>query len=69
MPHFLTAALYKFVELPDYAALQAPLLACCEANGVNPIEYLRDVLLRISSHPATRIDDLLPDRWKAAESA
>ena len=34
MPHFLTAALYKFVELPDYAALQAPLLACCEANGV-----------------------------------
>ena len=34
MPTFLTAALYKFVELPDYAALQAPLLACCEANGV-----------------------------------
>ncbi|MES2510996.1 MAG: rhodanese-related sulfurtransferase [Pseudomonadota bacterium] len=31
---FLTAALYKFVELPDYALLQAPLLACCEANGV-----------------------------------
>ena len=31
---FLTAALYKFVELPDFAALQAPLLACCEANGV-----------------------------------
>jgi UPF0176 protein len=34
MPAFLTAALYKFVELPDYAALQAPLLACCEAHGV-----------------------------------
>ena len=34
MPSFLTAALYKFVELPDYAALQAPLLACCETNGV-----------------------------------
>lgn len=31
---FLTAALYKFVRLPDFAALQAPLLACCEANGV-----------------------------------
>ena len=31
---FLTAALYKFVELPDFAELQAPLLACCEANGV-----------------------------------
>ena len=34
MPDFLTAALYKFVELPDFAELQAPLLACCEANGV-----------------------------------
>ena len=34
MPDFLTAALYKFVELPDFAKLQAPLLACCEAQGV-----------------------------------
>ena len=34
MPAFLTAALYKFVELPDHADLQAPLLACCEAHGI-----------------------------------
>ncbi|MEC5213370.1 UPF0176 protein [Polaromonas sp. CG_9.5] len=34
MQDFLTAALYKFVELPDHAELQAPLLACCEAQGV-----------------------------------
>ncbi|WP_309680218.1 rhodanese-related sulfurtransferase [Polaromonas sp.] len=34
MQDFLTVALYKFVELPDFAALQPPLLACCEANGV-----------------------------------
>lgn len=34
MPDFLTAALYKFVELSDFAELQAPLLACCEAHGV-----------------------------------
>ena len=31
---FLTAALYKFVELPDFAALQAPLLATCGAHGI-----------------------------------
>ncbi|WP_332777755.1 oxygen-dependent tRNA uridine(34) hydroxylase TrhO [Polaromonas sp.] len=31
---FLTAALYKFVELPDFAELQPPLLAFCEAHGV-----------------------------------
>ena len=34
MQDFLTAALYKFVELPDFAELQAPLLACCEAHCV-----------------------------------
>ena len=31
---FLTAALYKFVELPDFADLQLPLLALCEAHGI-----------------------------------
>ena len=34
MPDFLTAALYKFVTLPDHAALQAPLQAFCEAKDV-----------------------------------
>lgn len=34
MANFLIAALYKFVHLPDFEALQAPLLACCEANEV-----------------------------------
>jgi transposase len=44
------------------------LVATCEANGVNPLDYLRDVMLRISTHPADRIDELLPDQWKPAES-
>lgn len=34
MPDFLTAALYKFVDLPDYAVLQAPLQSFCEAQDV-----------------------------------
>lgn len=34
MRDFLTAAFYKFVDLPDFAALKAPLLACCEAHHV-----------------------------------
>ncbi len=33
-PRYLTAALYKFVDLPDHEALREPLLACCEANAV-----------------------------------
>ena len=38
------------------------LVATCEANGVNPLAYLTDVLGRLSS--TTRLDDLLPHRWK-----
>ncbi|NNF80047.1 MAG: rhodanese-related sulfurtransferase [Rhizobiales bacterium] len=34
MSHVLVAALYKFVTLPDYEALQAPLQQACEQNGV-----------------------------------
>jgi UPF0176 protein len=34
MSQILIAALYKFVSLPDYAALRAPLLACCRRNAV-----------------------------------
>ena len=34
MTRFLTAALYKFVELPDYADLQAPLLARCQQHHI-----------------------------------
>jgi transposase len=32
--------------------------------GVNALAYLEDVLTRVQSHPSSRIDDLLPDRWK-----
>lgn len=34
MSKYLTAALYKFVSLPDYKALQAPILAACVVNHI-----------------------------------
>jgi len=40
------------------------LIATCEANGFNPVDYFADVLLRVQTHPASRIDELLPHRWK-----
>ena len=30
--------------------------------------YLRDVLERVSTHPNSRIEELLPDRWEPAEA-
>jgi transposase len=45
-------------------AILYTLVASCEKNGVNPIAYLTDVLMRVQTHPASRIDELLPHRWK-----
>ena len=39
------------------------LVASCELNGINPVSYLADVLLRVDRHPAAKIDELLPDAW------
>lgn len=39
-PAFLTAAFYKFVDLPDYQARRAPLLALCEARNVKGLILL-----------------------------
>ena len=42
------------------------LLATCKLHGVNPFEYLRDVLVRISEHPASDVLALSPKAWKHA---
>ena len=34
MSKYLTAALYKFVSLPDFKALQAPILAACTIHNI-----------------------------------
>jgi transposase len=44
------------------------LVATCEANAVNPVTYLADVLMRVNSHPASAIDELLPHRWRGPSS-
>lgn len=44
------------------------LIATCDACGVNPMEYLPDVMRRLSSHPASQIRELLPDRWQSVSA-
>lgn len=53
------------------AAILLSLIQSCKLLGNEPFAYLRDVLDRVSTHPASRISDLLPDRriWTAPPSA
>lgn len=51
------------VETGDHLATLYSLVSSCEASDIDPVEYLKDVLLRIDTHPASRIDELLPHKW------
>ena len=45
-------------------AILLSIAATCQLHGINPEEYLADVLIRVQTHPASRLDDLLPHNWK-----
>ena len=45
------------------AAAIMSLLHSARINGHDPYAYFKDVLDRLPTHPASRIDELLPHRW------
>jgi transposase len=45
------------------AAAIMSLIGSAKMNGLDPYAYLRDVLERLPTHPASRIAELLPHRW------
>jgi transposase len=50
------------------AAIIYSLVASCRPCGIDPFAYFRDVLERISTHPANRVAELIPRNWKSARS-
>jgi transposase len=51
------------------AAVLTSFIATCKRLGIDPFAYLRDIFERISTHPQTRLAELLPDQWRAAQRA
>ena len=51
------------------AAAMYSLIVTCKMNDVDPQAWLADVLSRIAEHPAHKLDELLPWRWRARETA
>lgn len=43
------------------------LIQTCRGLGVNPQEYLEDVMRRLMDHPANKLYELLPDQWAIAK--
>lgn len=56
-------------EAAKRTAMLYSLLGTCKMNGVDPSEWLHDVLERIPTHPVNRIGELLPHRWKPRQQA
>jgi transposase len=51
------------------AAVMYSLVQTCQHLGIEPWRYLRDVLEWLPTHPAERLEELLPDRWAHAQRA
>lgn len=47
-----------------YATIAFTLIESCKMNGINPWEYIMDVLQRLDSHPAKEVHLLMPKNWK-----
>ena len=50
------------------AAAIMSLLHSARINGHDPYAYFKDVLERLPTHPASRVDELLPHRWAPPDS-
>ena len=48
------------------AAVLTSFTTTCKRLHIDPFAYLMDVFERISAHPMKRLEELLPDKWKAA---
>jgi len=50
------------------AAIIYSLVASCKLNDIDPFAYFDNVLRKVSTHPASRIDELLPNNWGKSNS-
>lgn len=51
------------------AAVIMSLIQSAKLNGHDPYRYLKDILERLPAYPASRIDELLPHRWRPTPTA
>jgi transposase len=52
----------------EAAGIILSLIQSCRAVGVNPREYLEDVMRRLMAHNSKQLHELLPDQWLKARN-
>ena len=60
-----------FVATPrggQTAAIISSITSTCRRQGINPQVYLTQLLAGLQRTPISRLDEWLPDRWKAARA-
>ena len=63
---------WLFIGHPDAgwrSAVIYTLIQSCRRYGINPQEYLPDVLARLPSMTSNQVRELLPDQWSKARQA
>ncbi len=62
---------WLFIGHPDAgwrSAVIYSIIQSCRRRGIDPQEYLSDVLARMPGMKNTELDPLLPENWKAARA-
>ena len=62
---------WMFFGSPDggkAGAILFSLVQTCRGLGVNPREYLEDIMRRLMSHSSQKLHELLPDNWLNSRS-
>jgi hypothetical protein len=57
-------ALRRILRAGQRAATVTSLIQSAKLNGHDPYRYLKDVLERLPTQPASRLEELLPHRWR-----
>jgi transposase len=53
-------------EAAQRTAIIYSFLGSCKLNGINPTEWLTDVLTKIQDTKPSQLDELLPNNWKTS---
>jgi hypothetical protein len=55
-------------EAGERSAVIYTLLGCCQRHGINPFEYLKDLLIRLPAAKINQIKDFTPAAWTKAKA-